>query len=1116
MSRDCSASHGGVFTMSTSPKPPTIQELRAARGGAKPSFVRRFRGWLIAAALFVGLIAFAFLGLPPIVKARALQELSTRLGREVTIEKIRINPLVLSASIEGLAIAEADKSAGEFLGWKRVYVNVDSWSLIRGGIGFSEIAVDGFRAHVAKGKNGGLSFDDIIAKLTAPDPSAQAAAPKDPKAKPLALSIGKLAITDAKLSFDDASLERPFATVLGPLTFSLQDFRTVGDPNSPYQFEAITGAGERLAWKGTVSMDPVKSQGELAITGLDLARLAPYYHKFITGELHSALADFSGKYTFTLADGVPALTLADGAFALREVRFGAAGSEADAFALKRLAVTGVTADSAAQKASINRIAIEGVTVKAVRDAAGIDLLRLVTPQLPENTSAPNTAPAATAASTGSAPSVTVGEVSVSGVQLDLTDLTTLRPAQHRIDDIKFIVRDLDSTKLAKALPFDLTVLLPHDGRVQVAGNATPQPLAAKLSLELANVPFANASPYVEPFLNIRLADGALRAKGDASLENGVLTYTGDFGIERFAAVDGKLAQDFLKFTEVGVSGIQLTSKPLALAIDEIKIVDPSVAVRIESDGSLSIAKALKSSPASVPSPAATPSDAPSTVTFNPAAAASAAPSEASAKEGPPPPITIGRVVLQNGNFRYADASITPNARAALTDFSGTITGLSSAAPARADVDIRGKVDGTAPVAITGKLNPLGKPAYSDIKIAFKNIDLQPGAGPYVGKFAGYELSRGSLNVDVDFKLQNRAINSSNVVTLDQFFLGAKTNSPDATKLPVGLALALLRDSSGKIVIDLPVKGSLDDPNFKIGRVLLRVLGNVLVKAATSPFSLLGAAFGGGGDELAYQEFTAGASTLDEADVKKLTTVAKALTARPALNLDLEGAYDPVTDLAALRLVQLEQQIRNAAWETRRQADPNTPAPEALEISPELRSGMIAKLYAAAFPSPAAASAESAALPPDAATVPVDVPKPPAPVPAVAKPADRPAPFAPGLKPRPPREIGRLPSYAARTSPRPAATVPAPLPSADSEAKSPAGADSKDSAPAPAPSLLPPAEMEAQLAATIAIPDESLRALAEARAQAARAWLLEQGKVPAERVFLTAPTTKGSRVQLNLR
>ncbi|MEY4488979.1 MAG: hypothetical protein RIQ79_1487, partial [Verrucomicrobiota bacterium] len=832
----------------------------------------------------------------------------------------------------------------------------------------------------------------------------------------------------------------------------------------------------------------------------DLARLSPYYHHLVKGELRSAFVDVGGKYSLALKEGVPALTLSDGTFTLRDVRFGAPGVEADAFGLKRLAVTGISADSTSLSAAIARVSVEGVQLKAVRDAEGIDLLRLLAPA-----EAPAKAPVAAAAPVSAGvttpmPTVTLGELSVSGVQVDVTDNTTPRPAQHRIDDIKFVVRDLSSANLAKALPFELTILLPHDGRMHFAGTATPQPLAAMVSMDLANVPFANASPYVEPFLNIRLADGAVRAKGAITFEKEALTYNGDFAIERFATVDGKLAQDFVKWSELSVSGIRLASQPLSLAVDEIKLTDPSASVILERDGTLSIAKAV-AAPAPGSEPAAKEPEvkepAPTVTFVPPGAAAPAAPAL--------PPITVGRIVLQNGAFRFEDRSVQPAARTALTGFGGSITGLSSDAPARADIDIRGKVDGTAPVAITGKLNPLGSPAYTDIKISFKGIDLQPGAGPYVSKFAGYQLARGNLNVEVDFKLQDRAINSSNVVTLDQFYLGAKSNSPDATKLPVGLALALLRDNNGKIVIDLPVKGSIDDPNFKISRVVFRVLGNVLVKAATSPFSLLGAAFGGGGDELGYQDFTAGVTAVAEQDVKKLQTVAKALAARPALNLDIEGSYDAVSDQVALRAVQLDRQIRSTTWEASRIVDANTPAPEALEITPELRATAISRLYAAAFPAGSAPavsiSTESAA---DA---------------AVIAPAAEPS-LAPETKPtrwsRVKHVVGWLPKRLFYPDAPPSAETSASGKSVDTGAAvaSSDGASTVVSGMPPAPPTQ--AEMEQQLLAGIVVSDESLRGLAEARAQAVRTWLIEQGKVPAERVFLVATSLKGARVQLNLR
>jgi len=1066
---------------SASGKTPSLKELRASRG-IRPPFVQRFRGWLIAGGVVVLLILFGFFGLPPIVRAQATKQLSERLGRAVTIEKVRINPLVLSTTIEGFSIAEADASEGEFTGWRRLYVNFDSWSLLTGGIGFQVIELDGFRARVAKAKDGSLNFNDIVARLTAPDPEAPSpAAPKDPDAKPPALAIGRLAVTDAQVSFSDESLDRPFSTVAGPLTFTLSKFRTVGDPNSPYQFEAVTAAGERFAWKGTVSADPVKSQGELVLEGIDIARLSPYYHQFVEGELRSAFVDVSGKYTFELHGAEPALTLADGAFTLRDVRFGAPGNTEDAFALKRLAVTGLSADSVALKAAIGKVAVEGVQVKAVRDTEGIDLLRLVTPKLPE--SAASATPAVVSPSSTPAPAklptVTLGELSVSGVQVEVVDLTTPRRAEHRIENVTFSLRDIDSSDLAKALPLALEVTLPQEGRLAVNGTVAALPPAAELDVAVEGVTFANASPYVEPFLNIRLAGGVIRTEGRATLRDGVAAFAGDFGIAGLHTVDGKLAQDFVKWTDFSITGIKATSEPLAFHADEIRFVEPSGAVRVEADGTLSIAQVAAVSDA--PAPAAADKN-------------KAAPS-ASAAELPPVDISIGKFALDRAAFRFEDRSVKPAARGGIVDLTGTVTGLSSAALGRADVDLRGKVDGVAPVSITGKLNPLGKPAFVDLKVDFKNIDLQPGAGPYIGKYAGRELARGNLNVAITAKLNDRKIDADNLIVLDQFFLGEKTNSPDATKLPVGLALALLRDVNGKISLPVPVKGSLDDPEFKVGRVVVQVVVNVLTKAATSPFSLLGAAFGGGGDELGWQDFDAGSSALDEADVKKLETVAKALNARPALSLDIVGVYDPVADLAALRRARLEQQIRAAAWEARRLIDPNTPPPEEMDVPAALRAGMLAKLYAEAFP-PAPGESAPAILSEELGTTVA--------VPDFSDPAGHASSSERRAKNT---EVGRLRRY----------SPPAPAKSGTmADAPSAAEPDAEGAAGETAGSAITLAEVETRLAGRIQIPDAELMALGEARAQAIRTWLLEQGQVPGDRVFLGPVSPTGTRVNLNLK
>lgn len=1052
---------------------PSLQELRAARG-TTPSWARRYRGRLIAGGVFIALVLFGFFGLPPIIQAQAVKQLSERLGREVAIERVRVNPLVLSVTVEGFAIAEADAAAGEFTGWKRLYVNLDSWPLLLGRVRFQAIELDGFRARVSKDEAGVFNYADILARVTNPGETPDAAAVSaEPAGKPLALAIARLAVSDARVSFSDASLERPFATVAGPVSFTLTDFHTVGDPNAPYSFEVHTDAGERLAWRGSVSADPVKSAGELVLENINIARLAPYYHTLVAGELKSAFVDFSGRYELALGEGEPVMKLADGRFVLREVRFGAADSEVDAFSLRRLEVSGMTADAVKRSADVARVSVEGVAVRAVRDAEGIDLVRLAMPRVAANAGASaESISEAGADEAAPVPVVRLRELAVSDVKVVVEDLTQPRRAEHRIENVEFSLRDLNSSDLARALPLALAVTLPEGGRVAVSGTVSAEPLAAELDVAVAGVRFDNASPYVEPFINLRLAGGTVRVNGKATLRDGAAGFAGDFGVGGFRAVDGKEAQDFVRWEDFAITGIRATSEPLAFHADEIRFVKPAATLRVEQDGSLNIAHVASS----VAEPAA-------------------ADAEKQADKGttsPMPVITVGLFALEDAALRYEDRSIVPAARTSLTGFQGKIAGLSSEALGRADVHLEGKVDGVAPVLISGKMNPLGEPAFVDLVFDFRNIDLRPGAGPYVGKFAGRELSRGSLSVAVKAKLNDRKIDTDNLVVFDQFYLGERTNSPDATKLPVGLALALLRDVNGKISLPVPVQGSLDDPQFKIGRVVVQVFVNILTKAATSPFSLLGAAFGGGGDELGWQDFSAGSVNMDEAGLKKLETVAKALGARPALKLEIVGGYDPVRDGAALRLNALEKQVRAAVWEERRRTDPATPPADEIVMTEAERLAVLTKLYALAFPAGAGVAEEVAT---EETSIQLTIPEPEV---ATSERVAR-------------RQVGRLPRYGGTvivSMPRsePAAVAqpvvePAPV---------------AESAPEPAVAGVTPERMVLRLAAGMPVSETDLQALGDARAQAVRTWLLETGAVQAERVFLGPLAPGGARVNLNLQ
>lgn len=225
----------------------------------------------------------------------------------------------------------------------------------------------------------------------------------------------------------------------------------------------------------------------------------------------------------------------------------------------------------------------------------------------------------------------------------------------------------------------------------------------------------------------------------------------------------------------------------------------------------------------------------------------------------------------------------------------------------ADVDLRGKLENYAPLEITGKINPLRNNLFLDLKVDFKDMDLSP-LTPYSDRYAGYTIEKGKLSLNLEYRIVDRKLTSSNNVFLDQFSFGEPVESPDATKLPVRLAVALLKDRNGEIKLDLPVNGSLDDPQFHLGSVIVKIIVNLLTKAATSPFALLGAIFGGG-EELSYLEFDYGKDTLGKAGEAKLKTLSKALHDRPSLKLEIAGYVDREKDREALRQSLFDRKVR---------------------------------------------------------------------------------------------------------------------------------------------------------------------------------------------------------------
>jgi hypothetical protein len=659
----------------------------------------------------------------------------------------------------------------------------------------------------------------------------------------------------------------------------------------------------------------------------------------------------------------------------------------------------------------------------------------------------------------------VGEVALKEFKVDITDLAGPRPAQLGLSNLQGSLKNVTLADGA-VMPLQFSLSWAPRGTVQIEGSFSVKP-AVKLELktEVVGLAILPLSPYLEQFVNARITEGTVSTSNRLQFASGgsqpVAAFEGDVSVDKFGLVDGVRSRPMAGFSALALNGLKISTTPqLSVLVAGVTLTGPYARVVVEKDKTLNLAAVAKQS--------------------------EAAPAAGKAGENAPlPKIEIGKVTVIGGDFSFTDRSLEPNVKMAMNQFGGTIAGLSSGSLGRADLDLKATVDGVGPVIIAGKVDPLSENKFADLSIDVRSVDLQP-LSPYSGRFAGYELARGKLFLAIRAKVADRKVDMTNVITLDHFTFGNAVKSPDATGLPVRLGVALLKDINGKIVIDVPVQGSLDDPSFHVGKVVVRVIVNLLTKAAVSPFSLVGSMFGGGGEELAYQEFAPGSSALQPEQEGKLQTLVKALTNRPGLSHDLEGSYDSAGDSYALKQLKFADFVRRRIWEARRVADPNLPPPEQLTITPEEQQTMVKKLFNEKFPPGTE----------------FGTPLPKAPPPAPLPPAPR-----PGL-------IKRAVSFITFAKMREH--------HAEQRRQAKAAEELKQETTVAVAAGLPDEVMTARLAETMEVGPNDLRGLAAKRAQQVRSYFLTAGKVAPERLFLagtpasSTQESRGPRVFLELR
>lgn len=776
---------------------------------------------------------------------------------------------------------------------------------LAGEIVLAELALRAPELHLRRDNNGRWELQEI-GSVPGDEPAVE------PEGPPLHLQVGKLRLEGGTLHLNDSMPRLGFNTTLQQIAVAIDNFDNRGDTPGQLQFSAVSSRGEQLSASGGFTVAAPSADLLVAVDKVRLEDYYPYLETSLTASPRGVAA-FKGQILFDSARGA---RVASGELHLQQLAVPFRPEEA--FTLENADFGGVEFDQAANSAVLGSVVLTGGRLDFSRDATGNwSPLALLRPSTPKQQTAPAENPPI---------AWRIDSLQLRSWQVDFQDASLAERAVLRLRDLS-----LDTSGLVSRGPsFDQARLSGRLGRgtLQLTAAGRLEPLRLSGNLRLRQFPLPDFVPYLPPNLNLALADGAADAtlafRINRSGDQLAGTVSGKFGIRNLYALDSIDANDLLRWESLQCDDLSFDLGRPSYAIGGLILSGLNTRLIIDRDGRLNFGKLIDTPPESPP--VATESTEPP-----------AAPS-------PPAEIRIDAVTLQNGTIDFIDQSMSPQFRTSMLDLGGRISGLSSASDMRAEVDLRGRLENRSPLRISGQLNPLSTEPFADIRITFDDIELAP-ATPYSGRYLGYTIDQGKLSLALDYKLQNRQINSRNQVFIDQFTFGSEVASPDATNLPVRLAVALLKDAKGEIHLDIPVTGRSDDPQFEIWSVVWEILRNLVVKAATSPMALLGSLIGGG-DEFSHVTFPAGLASLEKVERDKLASLGKVLLDRPALKLQVSGYADAQLDPEGYRREQLRLKIARAKF--LEQSKNNTltvgQSAENTEVLPEERSTYLKEAY----------------------------------------------------------------------------------------------------------------------------------------------------------------------------
>lgn len=857
----------------------------------------------VAAAVFVYTVV-GFFVLPPVLTSVLTKKMGQTLNRTVHIQKIRTNPYTLTTEVRGLSIQDRSQ-AQAFVTVPSLIVDLEWRSLFKLAPIIRELKLERPGIKITRFEDGTYNFTDLMKGKD-----------KEKGAVPLRFSIANIQITGGWVDMDDRPKHRMHTgrDINIAIPF-ISNIPTYVDVFVQPKFQAmINRTPVALTGKTKPFSDSLETTLTLKLKDIDL----PFYLAYVPSKLGFVVAagrlDINAElsYQHFRTKQQPILNIS-AELTGRDLDI----KDLDNNPILHLPkISAVLTPSRVLKKQIHvkKVAVFAPLLNVNRDKNGrLNLIQAMrTP--PASPPVKQDAPANPVV-------LDIDTIELTDGGIMYSDVSGSSPVRLSAEHLSITAASI-STAGPGGGTVDLACTLNGSGHLKLGSSFTLHPVSADIKLNLDGFQPAWIQPYVIERLPILIRRGTIAGEGEVKLALNApappaIQFVGDVQCADFASVDRSYAEDLVAWKNLSLSGLVFSVNPGRIIVREVTISSPAASYIILSGGQSSLAPGK---PAKTPPPGA--KTAKQKKTFE--------------------RIVIGKVMVKNGRFNFKDRSVSPQYATSLTGVSGSITGLSSEEFKKAAVNLNARLDNQSPITITGAVNPLKKDLFVDLVARLNNIELSP-ATPYSGKYLGYVIDKGKLSLGLTYKIDKKLLQAQNDVLIDQLTFGQSVESKDATKLPVRLAVVLLRDNSGKIDLHLPITGRTDDPDFHVGKIIIHLLINLLEKAATAPFGLLEALYPGA-SQLSAITFEPGRSTIPAAEAPKLAQLIKILSDRTSLNLEISGFVDPLTDTEGLRSYLFERRLKEQKLKDILRHGKQAPAVDDIVIAPDEFHAYLEKAY----------------------------------------------------------------------------------------------------------------------------------------------------------------------------